>query len=85
MRAIQPWPRIPQGGLYSLISSPNYLGEAVEWCGYAAITQTSSSLWFALWNLVFLGSRALQTHAWYRSKFGADYPRQRRAFIPYLL
>jgi hypothetical protein len=37
-----------------------------------------------VWNLVFLGSRALQTHAWYKEKFGGDYPPGRRAFIPFV-
>ena len=49
------------------------------------LPQTPAALWFAAWNLLFLGNRALQTHAWYLHKFGGEYPPRRKAFIPYIL
>merc|ERR1712130_142400 len=77
--------RIPYGGLFSHISAPNYFGETLEWCGFAAVAQTQAALWFAIWNLLFLGNRAMQTHKWYLEKFGGEYPASRKAFIPFLL
>ena len=77
--------RIPRGGLFCLVSCPHYSGEILEWLGYCAFVQGQASLWFFAFSLVFLGSRALATHAWYREKFREEYPATRRAFIPYIL
>ena len=45
--------KIPHGGMFRLVSSPNYMGEIIEWIGYAMIAQTAASLWFALFSLMF--------------------------------
>ena len=49
------------------------------------LVQTQAALWFAVWNLLFLGNRAMQTHSWYLHKFGGEYPARRKAFIPWVL
>jgi len=76
--------RIPRGGLYELVSAPNYLGEIVEWLGWALATWSFAGLSFALFTIANLLPRALSHHAWYRRTF-ADYPRKRRAIIPLIL
>ena len=77
--------RIPRGGLFSLVSCPHYSGEILEWLGFCACVKSQASLWFFAFSLVFLGSRAVATHAWYREKFREEYPANRKAFIPYIL
>ena len=76
--------RIPQGGAYRLVSCPNYLGEIVEWCGWAIATWSLPGLAFAVYTAANLAPRAIANHRWYLDRF-PDYPRQRRALIPYLL
>ena len=76
--------KIPHGGLYGWVTCPNYFGEAVEWWGFTCVAQTPAALWFGVWSTMFLGSRAYQTHVWYKQKF-EDYPQERRAFIPNIL
>jgi protein-S-isoprenylcysteine O-methyltransferase Ste14 len=76
--------KIPRGGLFELVSCPNYLGEIVEWSGWALATWSLPGLAFALWTAANLGPRARTHHAWYRSRF-PDYPSRRRALIPFLL
>jgi len=76
--------RIPRGGLYELVSCPNYLGEVAEWCGWAVCTWSLPGLAFAVWTTANLVPRALAHHRWYRSEF-PDYPARRRAIIPLLL
>lgn len=76
--------QIPEGGLYRFVSCPNYLGELIEWTGWAIATWSLAGLSFALWTLANLLPRALAHHAWYRRTFAA-YPRERRALIPFLL
>lgn len=76
--------KIPAGGLYRWVSSPNYLGEIIEWSGFALATWSLPGLAFAIWTAANLAPRALAHHRWYRAKF-PDYPAARRALIPYLL
>lgn len=75
---------IPNGGLYRWVSCPNYLGEMLEWLGWAIATWSLAGAAFAIFSAANLIPRALANHRWYKQKF-ADYPPARRALIPYLL
>ncbi|MCR9164905.1 MAG: DUF1295 domain-containing protein [Nannocystaceae bacterium] len=76
--------KIPKGGLFRVVSSPNYLGEIVEWTGFAIATWSLPGLAFALYTAANVGPRALANHRWYREKF-ENYPSERRALIPFVL
>ncbi|NIM71569.1 MAG: DUF1295 domain-containing protein [Xanthomonadales bacterium] len=76
--------RIPQGGLFRWVGSPHYLGEIVQWCGWAVMTWSLAGLAFALFTLCNLAPRAVSNHRWYRTRF-TDYPRNRKILIPGLL
>lgn len=76
--------RIPQGGAYRWVSCPNYLGEILEWIGWALATWSPAGLAFALFTVANLAPRAVANHRWYRGTF-PDYPPHRRALIPYVL
>ncbi len=73
--------RIPEGGLFRWVSCPNYLGESVQWIGWAAMTCSFAGAAFAVWTLANLVPRARAHHLWYRARF-ADYPPARRALLP---
>jgi 3-oxo-5-alpha-steroid 4-dehydrogenase 1 len=73
--------RIPYGGLYRRISCPNYLGEIVEWIGWAVMTWSPPGLAFAVWTVANLVPRARDHHIWYRESF-PDYPPERKALVP---
>lgn len=75
---------IPRGGLFELVSSPNLMGEIIEWWGFAIMCWNLPALSFAVWTAANLIPRAISHHAWYRRTF-ADYPRDRRAVIPAVL
>ena len=72
---------MPHGELYRWISCPNYLGELIEWAGWAVATWSLPGLGFAVWTAANLVPRARANHRWYRSHF-ADYPNERKALIP---
>jgi len=74
---------IPKGGLYNLVSCPNYLGEVIEWIGWALAVWSWAGLVFALWTLGNLLPRSKAHHLWYRKRF-PDYPLRRKALIPFL-
>jgi protein-S-isoprenylcysteine O-methyltransferase Ste14 len=73
--------KIPYGGFYRWVSSPNYLGELAIWSGWALATWSLPGLAFAVWTAANLIPRARANHLWYKSKF-VDYPEERRALIP---
>jgi len=72
---------IPRGGLFRWVSSPHYLGEILQWAGWALLTWSLAGLAFALFTFCNLAPRALSNQRWYRERF-ADYPPQRRALLP---
>jgi len=76
--------RVPDGGLYRWISCPNYLGEILEWLGWAIATWSLAGLAFAVFTIANLAPRAIANHRWYRQEF-PNYPPQRRALIPGIL
>lgn len=76
--------QIPRGGWFTWISCPNYLGEIIEWLGWALLTWSWAGLAFALFTISNLGPRALSHHRWYQEHF-PDYPPRRRALVPFVL
>lgn len=74
---------MPTGGLFNLVACPHYLGECIEWLGFAALANFSpSTLAFAFWTFANLFPRAVATRAWYRERFGKACPDHIRAMIP---
>jgi 3-oxo-5-alpha-steroid 4-dehydrogenase 1 len=76
--------KIPRGGAFEYVTAPNYLGEIVEWTGWAIATWSPAGLAFALYTFANLAPRAITHHRWYRERF-PDYPRDRKALLPFLL
>jgi 3-oxo-5-alpha-steroid 4-dehydrogenase 1 len=75
---------IPYGGLFRFVSAPNLLGEILEWTGWAVMSWCLPGFSFALWTMANLLPRALDHHVWYKQYF-TDYPKERKAVIPFLL
>lgn len=76
--------KIPIGGLFEFVSCPNYFGEIVEWLGWVLMTGSWVGLGFFLFTYANLVPRARANHVWYLQKFGEDYPKGRKAVIPFL-
>jgi 3-oxo-5-alpha-steroid 4-dehydrogenase 1 len=76
--------KTPHGFLYRYVSCPNYLGEIIQWAGWAILTWSAAGLVFLIWTIANLMPRAIAHHRWYRETF-ADYPKERRALIPFVI
>jgi 3-oxo-5-alpha-steroid 4-dehydrogenase 1 len=75
--------KIPWTGLFKYVSSPNLLGEIVEWGGYALLTWSLPALSFFIWTCANLIPRAVSNHRWYKRLF-PDYPPDRKRLFPFL-
>jgi len=75
---------VPRGPLFRLVSCPNYLGEMIEWAGWAIAAWNLGALAFLVWTIANLAPRAFRTHRWYRQQF-PDYPRERKALLPFIV
>lgn len=75
---------IPRGGLFEFVSCPNYFGEVVEWLGWAVMTWSWAGIGFFLYTCSNLIPRARASHVWYGDKFKDEYPKTRKAVIPFV-
>ena len=75
---------IPRGRLFRWVSSPHYLGEIIQWTGWAILTWSLAGVAFALFTFCNLAPRAISNHRWYHETFDA-YPPDRKALIPGVL
>jgi 3-oxo-5-alpha-steroid 4-dehydrogenase 1 len=75
--------KIPRGGLFELVSSPNYFGEIAEWCGWALAAWSVPGLGFALFTIANLVPRAHANRDWYIQRF-PEYPRARKRVFPFI-
>ena len=67
--------------LFKLVVNPNYLGEGIEWFGWAIATWSLSGLvWWSFTMATFI-PRSRHNLKWYRSNF-PDFPKYRRGLIP---
>ncbi len=73
--------KIPKGGMYRWITSPNYFGELVEWLGWAIATWSLAGVAFFVFTAANLVPRAVTNQRWYLEKF-EEYPRERKTLIP---
>ena len=74
---------IPTGGWFSHVSNPHYLGEIIEWLGWAILTWSLGGLAFFAFTCANLIPRAVTAHRWYKGHF-EDYPTERKAIIPWI-
>lgn len=75
--------KIPFGGGFNYISAPNLGGELLEWTGFAILCWNLPAFCFAFFTFCNLFPRAIANHKWYQATF-PDYPKERKAVIPFI-
>lgn len=71
--------------MFEYVSAANYFGECLEWFGFAIASWSLPGLAFAWFTLANTGPRGYHHHLFYKEKFGSDYPKNRKALIPFLI
>lgn len=76
---------LPQKGMYRYVTSANYLGEIIEWLGFAILTWSLAGLlffWFSCCNLV---PRANSIYLKYEKEFPDQFDRKKlKRIIPFV-
>lgn len=77
---------IPKGKWFDLVSSPHYMAEILIYLSITIVLSGRSLTWwmvflFVVTNQIFVG---MFNHSWYLKTF-ENYPKTRRAIIPYVL
>ena len=76
---------LPQGCMYRYVTSANYLGELVEWTGFAILTWSAAGAVFALWTFANLAPRARKINERYSQEFGDEFKRLNlKSIIPFI-
>ena len=63
---------LPKKGMFKYVTSANYFGEFVEWCGFAILTWSLAGAVFALWTFANLAPRAAKIYDNYKKEFGNE-------------
>ncbi|XP_071504267.1 polyprenal reductase-like [Diadema antillarum] len=77
---------IPRGDWFEYVSCPHYLAEILIYISLGLILGPAQQTWWLVLAFVVSNQTAasLEVHRWYRAKF-EDYPKDRKAFIPFIL
>lgn len=76
--------KIPQGGGFKWVSNPHYLGELLQWTGFAIACWSLPALAFVCITASNLIPKAMSNQRWYHDKF-ENYPKERKALLPYII
>lgn len=60
---------LPKGGMFKYVTSANYLGELMEWLGFAILTWSVSGLVFFIWTFANLVPRTNTIYKRYQKEF----------------
>lgn len=74
----------PLTSLFNFVSCPNYSYEFGAWFSFSVMTQCLPAFLFAAAGMVQMTLWALGKHRNYKKEF-KDYPKQRKAIIPFIL
>lgn len=69
--------------MFKYVTSANYFGEIVEWCGFAILTWSASGAVFAWWTFANLVPRANTIYHKYKAMFGNELENRKRV-IPFI-
>ncbi|WFD41855.1 very-long-chain enoyl-CoA reductase [Malassezia psittaci] len=76
--------KIPYGGLFSLVSCPNYFFEVLAWAAVTVLTSSFAALLFTIVSAAQMTIWAVKKHKAYRREFSGQYPKDRKIMYPFI-
>ena len=75
---------LPAKGMYRYVTSANYLGELLEWTGFAILVATPAAWVFVWWTFANLVPRSHAIYKRYVAEFGKEAVGRRKRVIPFI-
>ncbi|KAI0034564.1 3-oxo-5-alpha-steroid 4-dehydrogenase-domain-containing protein [Vararia minispora EC-137] len=75
---------IPYGYGFGLVSVPNYFFETLGWTTISVMTGSYAAWFFTFVSTYQMLVWAAKKHQQYKKEFGKEYPRNRKAMIPFI-
>ena len=75
---------LPQKGMYRYVTSANYMGEIMEWIGFALAAATPAAWVFPIWTAANLVPRAHAIYNRYKEEFGKEALADKKRIIPFI-
>jgi 3-oxo-5-alpha-steroid 4-dehydrogenase 1 len=75
---------LPSKGMYRYVTSANYLGEIIEWTGFAIAAATLAAWVFPIWTAANLVPRAHAIYNRYKEEFGEEALGKRKRIVPFV-
>ncbi|KAH9481823.1 Putative enoyl reductase [Psilocybe cubensis] len=76
---------IPYGYGFNLVSFPNYFFETLGWVVITGMSGSIGVAFFTVVSFYTMAIWAIKKHKNYKKEFGKEYPRNRKAIIPFIL
>ena len=76
---------LPSKDGFGLVSCANYFWEFLSWLCFSIFVNLLNFYIFTLVGFYIMRKWALEKHENYKNLFGDNYPKERKAFIPYLI
>ncbi|QPG75352.1 hypothetical protein FOA43_002705 [Brettanomyces nanus] len=77
--------KIPHGFMFEYVSFPNYFFESCGWLVFAIMVNNWSAYLFFVIGTGTMMMWAKQKHSRYQEEFGDNYPKERKAMIPFII
>ena len=76
---------LPQRGLFRYVTSANYMGECIEWIGFALLSWSWAAAVFAFWTIATLTPRAAAIYERYQAEFPEAFAQHsRKRILPFV-
>ncbi len=78
---------LPKGGLYNYVTSANYLGEIIEWMGWAMLTWSLAGFVFFFFTMSNLVPRSNSIYKKYQNEFADEFEARRpklKRILPFI-
>ena len=78
---------LPKGGMYNYVTSANYLGEIIEWMGWAILTWSLSGFVFFFFTMSNLVPRSHSIYKKYQNEFADEFEARRpklKRILPFI-
>jgi len=76
---------IPNGNMFNYVTNSHYFWELMSWIGFFFIVRNWASFLFVVYSFISMSSLSYQKHENLKNYYGVNFPKNLKAFIPFIL